>query len=1082
MASVGQMLSKRLGQFIAGRNPTPRPRPFAEMGTSGTAVWGGYVQVKERSPQWVGRQKYITSSELAINTSIVAAGVHYFLNLVAYPKWTFRATDEDDEEALALAEFADNVVNDMDTPWYKVVRRAAMYRFHGFGLQEWTAKHRDDGLIGFKDIESRPQHTIEQWDIDVDGSVLGVWQRSPQTGTMLGIPRDKLLYLVEDTLTDSPEGIGMFRHMADPYQRLKQMQDLEIRAFERDLRGTPIARAPLTMLDRAVSQGVITQAESDRMVADFEQLVKLQVKQSDTGIVMDSLPYFSDSDSGDQVSALPQWNFELLSGGGVGHAEVAAGIERLQREIARMIGTEHLMMGGDAGANRSLAEDKSRNLYLIANSVLKYIASKVKGDVLVPLWKLNGFPMKKMPEPKPEDVTFKNVDAVTSAIQKLGAAGAPLTPNDPVINDVRDLLGVTRVPDDVMAQGAMPQNPMLAGIPPHLQQAGLNGKGGRPINLGGGGPGKQPGMGGGALPGTGGFDPTKKYAKEDPEDEDDGGKPIRRLNGELAEGDSEARKPSLGARRQVDTDQADSRSRRDPQEESGIISRGAARSIINGRGKPSPTDAKDGLGTPRDLNEDEAPKEDPINPGHIDIGHERAKVKETIDEPPQVQQAVLGSANPIRPGDPKPSEPKPGPAEGRGDEANGERAKTVLARGVGGGPASGSGDARQPTIGGIPVEQKGNGKVEIDSALLVRLLDRLSEKPGQQLEPKADAGKPSEGAPKVEADKDKPGGIAPAAKPDGKLTEASAGQKPVAINEAAGEPIAVRGKPQVAAEALGPAAQAADAGPKKPQVDVGGKQSQPQQGKAPMPTSAAGGIPSASGKTGVPPGMEKPGVIDPKTGDPLPLAAVNPKTGKPVPTAVDPVTNKPVHGAVDPNTGQPAQIPGMPQAAPNAVPQEKEPEMTAERASEILQPYAENEKGPEEEEPRTESDVLWSRLGEEKDVQPNVSDVDPVTGHPIDNDIGDPLAGELSLEAGDGTEPADSPAESLADEDDAETEEEAATRARLREHLETASAGGSPPPSVREVLDQPVEEEEQRPPRERLIHNKLKPRRPRIRL
>lgn len=536
MASLGQAIVKRLSSYM-GRNPTPRPLPYKEMGTSGTAVYGGYVQVKERSPEWIGRQKWVTASELSINTSIVAASLHYFLNLVASPNWTFRPHDEEDEESLALAEFAENVLNDMDTPWYKVVRRAAMYRFHGFAIQEWTAKHRDDGLIGFKDIESRPQHTIEQWDVDEDGTVLGVWQRSPQTGALLGIPRDKVMYLVEDTLTDSPEGIGVFRHMADPYNRLRQLQQLEIRAYERDMRGTPIARAPLTFIDRAIKQNVITAADAQRLVSEFQELVKLQVKQSDTGVVLDSLPYFSDSDAGDQVSAVPQWSFELLQGGGVGHAEIAQAIDRIQRELARMVGTEHLMMG-DQGGNRALSEDKSRNLYLIGNSVLKYVAAVVKSDILVPVWKLNGFPMRKLPEPKPEDVTFKNAEAITNALGKMASAGAVLSPTDPVINDVRDLLGVERVPDDIMAQGAMP-NPALAGLPPHLQNGMLGGKGG-PINvktgglpgkpgMGGGGPFGKPGLGSGGPPNVSKAQPPFLVDDDDHDDEipvDEAGNPI----------------------------------------------------------------------------------------------------------------------------------------------------------------------------------------------------------------------------------------------------------------------------------------------------------------------------------------------------------------------------------------------------------------------------------------------------------------------------------------------------------------------------------------------------------------------------
>jgi hypothetical protein len=463
------------------RTPTPNPKPFEEMGVSGTAVYGGYVQIKERSADWIGWRKYMTSSDLAVNTSIVAAGLHYFCNLVAYPEWKVAPSDEKDQEACDLAKYMDEVIKKMNTPWYKVVRRAAMYRFHGFGVQEWTAKLRDDGLVGLQDIESRPQHTIEQWDVDEQGSIRGVWQRSPQTGALLGLPRSKLIYLVEDTLTDSPEGLGIFRHMADPYKRLKALQELEIRAYERDMRGIPIAKMPLAKLQEMVKTGVITEQQAQKMINDMKQMVALQVKQSDTGLVLDSSQYVSVSSDGFSISSAPLWDFSLLTGGAVGHAEIAAAIDRVQREIARIMGVEHLMMG-DQGGNRALSEDKSRNLYLIANSVLKYISTQAQHDIINPLWALNGFPWEKRPTFETEDVTFKNAESVTNAIGKMAQAGAVLAPHDPVINDVRDLLGVSRVPDEIIQEQVDQQKQMQNAqqqalkMPPGLK-LGQNGKG-----------------------------------------------------------------------------------------------------------------------------------------------------------------------------------------------------------------------------------------------------------------------------------------------------------------------------------------------------------------------------------------------------------------------------------------------------------------------------------------------------------------------------------------------------------------------------------------------------------------------------
>jgi len=444
MSALPSLLDQH-GNVVKAVTPQmPKAKPFSEMGAGGTPVWGGYIQTIERSAKWTGVQRYKTASDIVINVSIVAAGTHHFLNLIARPAWSVVPADAENPQAVELAELTEKILlTDTDTPWSRVVRRSAMYRFHGFGIQEWVASHREDGHIGFRDIESRPQRTIERWEISDAGAVEGVWQRSPQTGALLAIPRSKMVYLVEDTLTDSPEGLGVFRHLAEPYERLKTYLELEARVFERDLRGIPIGRAPITMINRAIAAGEITQTEATAMLDGLNSFVELQVKKSDTGIVLDSMPYESQAADGTKATNTLQWGMELVQGSANGLEELSKAIDRLQREMARIIGTEHLMMG-DQGGNRALAADKSRNLYLNANAVLADIAFSYEKDIIDPLWLLNGFPDELKPTLTTEDVSFKDVETMTAALRDMASAGAVLMPDDPAIDDVRDLLGVSR--------------------------------------------------------------------------------------------------------------------------------------------------------------------------------------------------------------------------------------------------------------------------------------------------------------------------------------------------------------------------------------------------------------------------------------------------------------------------------------------------------------------------------------------------------------------------------------------------------------------------------------------------------------
>lgn len=431
----------------------PRAKPFKEMGSSGTPVFGGFIQNRERSSKWQGSERYRLASEIVVNTSIVAASVHYFLNLLAHPQWNVSPANETDE-AKRLADLTAKLLfNDLLSPWSAVIRRCGMYRFHGFGILEWTAIRRKDGTTGFLDIESRPQHTIERWEVDGNGAVTGVYQRNPQTSELLGLPRGKIVYLVEDTLTDSPEGLGIFRHLLDPYERLRSYLKLESRGFERDLRGTPIGRAPLSLLEKAVQEQRLSPDERDRLLADMDAFIRMQVKSEDTGMLLDSQPYESMAADGAKVASAMQWGMELLTGSAAGLMELNTAIDRIQREMARIIGTEHLMMG-DTGGNRALAVDKSRNLYLIANSVLGYIRSVLNRDTIDPLWTLNGWDEDLKPTLEVEDVAFKDVSQVTAALRDMATAGAVLAPDDPAINDVRDLLGIERADLEKAAEAA----------------------------------------------------------------------------------------------------------------------------------------------------------------------------------------------------------------------------------------------------------------------------------------------------------------------------------------------------------------------------------------------------------------------------------------------------------------------------------------------------------------------------------------------------------------------------------------------------------------------------------------------------
>ena len=423
-----------------------RVSPFAEAGVSGTAVFGGYVQIKERSPDLWGQRRYIKASEMLTNTSIIAAGVRFYLNLLAKPKWVCEPPN-DKAETKAVAEFFEEVITGMDTGWARIVRRGGMFSYHGFGIQEWQAMKRTDGKIGLKNIEVRPQHTIERWSLDPSGGVEGVWQRSPQTGTQFWIPRNKMVYLVDDMMTDSPEGLGWFRALVEPSNRMKKYLDIEALGFERDLSGIPVGRAPIGEMNRLVGTakpggGVWTAGDVQAMVKGLREFVTIEARAKNTGILLDSSAYVDKKQDGPSTSSVLKWGVDLLTGKADSIQYMGAAIERLTFEMARIMGIENMLTGSNGVGSNALSQDKSQNLYLMVNSCLGDMAEGYTRDVIDPIAAMNGIPDEDKPKLKCEDVAFKDVQQIAATLRDMATAGAVLDPEDEAIDDVRDLLGI----------------------------------------------------------------------------------------------------------------------------------------------------------------------------------------------------------------------------------------------------------------------------------------------------------------------------------------------------------------------------------------------------------------------------------------------------------------------------------------------------------------------------------------------------------------------------------------------------------------------------------------------------------------
>lgn len=416
-----------------------RFRPTGTIGVGSTAIYGGYPERRETDATLIGREKYITFSNHLANISIVGASVRFFLNLVGGVSWKFEPADES-SEAQRLADLTQEIFEDMTTPLHRIVRRTAGARFYGFSIQEWTAKRREeDGVLAFLDVEPRAQKTIERWLVDITGTVHGVVQRSPQTSAEIFIPRPKVVYGIDDSLDDSPEGLGLFRHIVQEARQLIRIRQLEGIGFDTDLRGIPIVRVPSAQLTKIAGLSKEKVAEIERPLREF---AINHIRSDTSGLTMDSAVYQTTDGTG-RPSTVPLWNVELLKSESTALPDAQTALERLKREIAIVFGTEHLLLGSDSKGSHALSDDKSTNLSMLVDGTLKEIRETYRHDLIRPLFQINGWDEKLAPKLKNDKVQWRDINTVTGALKDMAAAGDTLQPEDEAIPEVYDLLGLT---------------------------------------------------------------------------------------------------------------------------------------------------------------------------------------------------------------------------------------------------------------------------------------------------------------------------------------------------------------------------------------------------------------------------------------------------------------------------------------------------------------------------------------------------------------------------------------------------------------------------------------------------------------
>ena len=440
-----------LGSFFGfGSKPatTPTTKPS---GTDGEAAPGGFIPSTERSSDLRGTELWKTYQNTLHQTMVVAAAVRNYLALTYSTSWSAEPNPLGGKTAQKAADLVESGLLNatMPRPWRSCVKKQAFYHFGGFAIHEWTIKRQAKGQVVFAELGHRPQSTIWRWDkVTEQSPLLGVEQLTVWGHTYY-MPRSRIWYTVDDTLTDSPAGMGVLRHVVGEAQAVQLLERWEGFAYEQDLRGIPVGWAPIKKLrDQAKTDNKDAQKFIDSNTEFLTNFLDNHRKgnKNDKALFFDSSVYTSSEQVGSVPSPNKHWGIDLLKGDSGPLAEMNSTIQRRLWQIASVLNAEWLLVGMTNGTH-ALHENKTALFAKAINATLDQIADTATADLARPLVAMNGLdPDTCTPRLRVKPVATAAILDMTKALLDMAQAGSPVMPGgEDAIDDLFEMMGLPKM-------------------------------------------------------------------------------------------------------------------------------------------------------------------------------------------------------------------------------------------------------------------------------------------------------------------------------------------------------------------------------------------------------------------------------------------------------------------------------------------------------------------------------------------------------------------------------------------------------------------------------------------------------------
>lgn len=430
------------GQFQKGADPrrhTPVAKASKAPGYDAVPGYAGIIRVGERDRALQGRARWKTFADLQ-RLPPVTVWARLRNALFSGVTWTVVENDSGSKNAKRGVELVEGGLTRarLKKPFNALAAESLQgSAAFGHSIHATAIGRAKSGDVKYTDIALRPAQSIEEWHRknDADPSTDWAWvlQRI-DTGQTKPIDLADCLYVTNSNgaITTSPLGVGMLELIYDRARLHGLYERIEGTEIFSSMGGIPIARIPLGKLLAQVRKQFPANTEEQNAAlaqsigTDFEQFIAERYKHPDTlqYWVLDSATYQGSDPN--TISSIFEWGLEIVKGDLQGLVEIGAKERALILDVARMLGVEHMFIGGDSTGAYSMHESKILTLAADLNAELELWSYYADQQLVRPLIAANMLdPDDDAPTLQPSSVMPMDIAKVVDVLVKANMAGLP---------------------------------------------------------------------------------------------------------------------------------------------------------------------------------------------------------------------------------------------------------------------------------------------------------------------------------------------------------------------------------------------------------------------------------------------------------------------------------------------------------------------------------------------------------------------------------------------------------------------------------------------------------------------------------